>query len=114
MLDQLRVLISKSPLPLSTYRLVQIIALNMNIIRGKEVISRLHQHHIYKSMCQDLVLSLAGDMFGLLLERCNLMVARCDHSVVLQPTNQLQEDLWNLLAPVKVWCDWLLRNYDTW
>jgi len=34
--------------------------------------------------------------------------------VVLQPTNQLQEDLCNLLAPVKVWCDWLLGNNDTW
>merc|ERR1719154_298617 len=57
-------------------------------------------------------------MFGLLLERCNLLVARGDPSVVLQPSNQLQEDLrqdlCNLLAPVKVWCDWLLGNNDTW
>ena len=71
-------------------------------------------------MCQDLALSLAGDMFGLLLERCNLLVARGerdmtlqsseDHNkfypgeagVVLEPTCQLEEDLCNLLAPVKV------------
>lgn len=71
-------------------------------------------------MCQDLALSLAGDMFGLLLERCNLLVARGEKDtsiqnseedykfypgeagVVLEPTCQLEEDLCNLLAPVKV------------
>ena len=68
-------------------------------------------------------------MFSLLLERCNLLVARGDPAVVLQPASQLQEDLCNLLAPIKVdqlcttavlhccvqvWCDWLLGNNDTW
>ena len=52
---------------------------------------------------QDLALSLAGDMFGLLLERCNLLVARTETAgVLLEPTCQLEEDLCNLLAPVKV------------
>ena len=55
----------------------------------------------YRSVCQDLALSLAGDMFGLLLERCNLLVARGDPGVVLEPSCQLEEDLCNLLAPVK-------------
>ena len=63
-------------------------------------------------MCQDLALSLAGDMFSLLLERCNLLEARGDPRVVLQPNNQLQEDLCNLLAPVKVRCNWLLGNNE--
>ena len=71
-------------------------------------------------MGRDLALSRAGDMFGLLLERCNLLVARgqteptfqssqdnCtfhpgEAGVVLEPTCQLEEDLCNLLAPVKV------------
>ena len=53
-------------------------------------------------------------MFSLLLERCNLLEARGDPRVVLQPNNQLQEDLCNLLAPVEVWCDWLLGNNNTW
>ena len=34
--------------------------------------------------------------------------------MVLQPNSQLEEDLCNLLAPIKVWCDWLLGNNDTW
>jgi len=113
LLDQFRVLISKSPLPLSTDRLVQIMALNMFIIEETKLRAD-SSNPTYRSVCQDLALSLAGDMFGLLLERCNLLVARGDPSVVLQPSNQLQEDLCNLLAPVKVWCDWLLGNNDTW
>ena len=101
MLDQFRVLISKSPLPLSTDRLVQIMALNMYIIEETKLRT---DSNTCRSVCQDLALSLAGDMFGLLLERCNLLVARGDPSVVLQPSIELQEDqdLCNLLAPVKV------------
>jgi len=113
LLDQFRVLISKTPLPLSTDRLVQIMALNMYIIEETKLRAD-SSNPTYRSVCQDLALSLAGDMFGLLLERCNLLVARGDPSVVLQPSNQLQEDLCNLLAPVKVWCDWLVGNNDTW
>ena len=88
LLDQFRVLISKSPLPLSTDRLVQIMALNMFIIEETKLRTD-STNPTYRSVCQDLALSLAGDMFGLLLERCNLLVARGDPSVVLQPTNPL-------------------------
>ena len=41
-------------------------------------------------------------MLGLLLERCNLLIARGEADVVLEPASQLEEDLCNLLAPVKV------------
>ena len=123
LLDQFRVLISKSPLPLSTDRLVQIVALNMFIIEETRPRNRSGGEGgggggsgTYRSVAQDMALSLAGDMFGLLLERCNLLVAGAEPhlEVLLEPSTQLQEDLGNLLAPVKVWCDWLLGNNDTW
>ena len=114
LLDQFRVLISKSPLPLSTDRLVQIMALNMFIIEETKNKSSESTNSTYRSVCQDLALSLSGDMFGILLERCNLLVARGHPDMVLQPSSQLEEDLCNLLAPIKVWCDWLLGNNDTW
>merc|ERR1719239_1644156 len=122
LLDQFRVLISKSPLPLSTDRLVQIVALNMFIIEETRPRNRSGGGEggggsgTYRSVAQDMALSLAGDMFGLLLERCNLLVAGAEPhlEVLLEPSTQLQEDLGNLLAPVKVWCDWLLGNNDTW
>ena len=123
LLDQFRVLISKSPLPLSTDRLVQIVALNMFIIEETRPRNRSGGEAgggggsgTYRSVAQDMALSLAGDMFGLLLERCNLLVAGAEPhlEVLLEPSTQLQEDLGNLLAPVKVWCDWLLGNNDTW
>ena len=119
LLDQFRVLISKSPLPLSTDRLVQIMALNMFIIEETRPRSRGKDQgppSTYRGVTQDMALSLAGDMFGLLLERCNLLVAAQPDrlSSLLAPATQLQEDLGNLLVPVKVWCDWLLGNNDTW
>ena len=58
MLDQFRVLISKSPLPLSTDGLVQIMALNMYIIEEKKLIADSTKN-TYRSVCQDLALSVA-------------------------------------------------------
>ena len=70
----LQVAISKFPLPLSTDRLVQIMALNMYIIEETKLREDSTNHtYTYRSVCQDL--SLSGDiLFGLLLERCNLLV----------------------------------------
>ena len=74
MLDQFRVLISKSPLPLSTDRLVQIMALNIYIIEETKL-REDSTNPTYRTVCLDL--SLSGDiLFGLLLERCNLLVQR--------------------------------------
>ena len=52
-------------------------------------------------------------MSSLLLERCNLLEARGDPSVVLQPNNQLQEDLCNLLAPCQGPVQQELREDET-
>ena len=113
MLDQFRVLISKSPLALSTDRLVQIMALNMYIIEEKKLIADSTNTTPPTSHTDPCARTWPW-LFGLLLERCNLLVARGDPSVVLHHTNQLQEDLCNLLATAKVWCDWLLGNNVTW
>jgi len=114
LMDQFRLLISKSPLPLSTDRLVQIMALNMFTIEETKLRSQSGGDSTYRHVCQDLALSLAGDMFCLLLERANLLVAGSSPLAVLHPENQLDSDLASLLAPIKVWCDWLLGNNDTW
>ena len=76
-------------------------ALNMYIIEETKLRAD-STNPTYMSVYQDLALSLAGDMFGRLLERFNLLVARGDPSVVLQPSNHLQEDFCNLLASVEV------------
>ena len=99
MLDQFRVLLSKSPLTPGADHGTQ---LNVYISGDQAKLRADSTNPTYRSLCQDL------DMFSLLLERCNLLEARGDPRGVLQPNNQLQEDLCNLLPPVKVWCDGLI------
>jgi hypothetical protein len=67
-------------------------------------------------------LQLAFGMFGVLVERCNVLLGsftpKAD-SLVNGENNLLssifhEEDLPTLLSAVKVWCDWILGNNDIW
>jgi len=113
LLQQFRVLISKSPLPISVERLVQIMALNMYSIE-KTKMRAGSDSPTYRSVMQTKALELAGDMFSVLLERCNILIAAGDPKDIIEPQSQRQEELTPLLAAVKVWCDWLIGNNDTW
>ena len=73
----------------------------------------------YRSVAQDSALQLSFGMFGVLLERCNVLMETFHLPDFSKPNNMPQtvfseEDLPTLLAAVKVWCDWLLGNNDTW
>ena len=114
LLEQFRILISKSPLPISLERLVQIMALNMYSIEKTKMRSGGSDSPSYRSVMQTKALELAGDMFSLLLERCNLIVAAGTPADILRIESPYQEELTPLLAAVKVWCDWLIGNNDTW
>ena len=113
LLDQFRVLISKSPLPITVERLVQIMALNMYSIE-KTKMRGGSDSPTYRSVLQTSALELAGDMFAVLLERCNLLIAAGDPADILEAQSPRTEELTPLLAAVKVWCDWLIGNNDTW
>lgn len=112
LLDQFRILIGKHPLPISVDRLVQIMALNMYSIEKTKIAGS--DSPTYRSVMQTKALELAGDMFSILLERCNLLVAAGSPEDILEPHTTRQEELTPLLAAVKVWCDWLIGNNDTW
>lgn len=73
----------------------------------------------YRSVAQNSALQLSFGMFGVLLERCNILMESFRLPDFSNPNNMpqtvfLEEDLPTLLAAVKVWCDWLLGNNDTW
>ena len=73
----------------------------------------------YRSVAQDAALQLSFGMFGVLLERCNVLMETFrlpDFSMPnsIPQTVFSEEDLPTLLAAVKVSCDWLLGNNDTW
>ena len=73
----------------------------------------------YRSVAQNSALQLSFGMFGVLLERCNFLMESFRLPDFSNASNMPQtvfseEDLPTLLAAVKVWCDWLLGNNDTW
>ena len=110
---EFRVLVSRSPLPIDSKRLVQIMALNMFVIEHTKMKSGDSER--YRSAMQDSALQLAFEMFGILVERCNVLLANFrpeidSGSQCIFP----DEDLPSLLSAVKVWCDWMLGNNDTW
>jgi len=114
LLEQFRILIGKSPLPISLDRLVQIMALNMYSIE-KTKMRACSESPTYRSVMQTRALELAGDMFAVLVERCNMLIAAMESPEAMLSTQfHRQEDLIPLLAAVKVWCDWLIGNNDTW
>ena len=73
----------------------------------------------YRSVAQNSALQLSFGMFGVLLERCNSLMKSFRLPAFSNLDNMPQtvfseEDLTTLMAAVKVWCDWLLGNSDTW
>ena len=108
---EFRILLSRSPLPIDAKRLVQIMALNMFVIDDTQTKDTAHR----RTVPQNSALQLAFNMFGVLLERCNVLMQGFEpdvspHSHTIFP----DDDLPTLLAAVKVWCDWLLENSNIW
>lgn len=113
---EFRILLSRLPLPIDCKRLVQIMALNMFIIEETKMKTGGNQEN-YVSVPQNYALQLAFEMFGILVERCNTLMLSFIPTVELTSQSQTifhDDDLPNLLSAVKVWCDWLLGNNDTW
>ena len=116
---EFKALVWRSPLPIGSERLVQIMSLNMFVVEHTKMKSDSGvDSRKYRSALQDAALQLAFELFGILTARCNdLMKNRADDLVAVDLTSSsvfADDDLSNLLPPVKVWCDWLLGNNDTW
>ena len=101
---EFRTLMSRSPLPIDAKRLVQIMALNMFVIDHTKAAMQGHQQgRHFRSVAQTSALQLAFEMFGVLLERCNILMQGFEpdistHSHTIFP----DEDLASLLTAVKV------------
>ena len=101
---EFRTLMSRSPLPIDSKRLVQIMALNMFVIDHTKMQSTAdNSTGVYRSVAQTSALQLAFEMYGVLLERCNILMQGFEpdistHSHTIFP----DEDLASLLTAVKV------------
>lgn len=110
---EFRELLGRVPLPLDSKRLVQIMSLNMFVIEQTKMKGGDSEN--YRSAMQVSALQLAFDMFGILVARSNSLLEGFQPS--LNESSQCifpDDDLPNLLSAIKVWCDWLLGNNDTW
>jgi len=104
MLKELRALLQHSPLPLTSTRLLQLLALNMFAIDNTQL-KNSELGPGYRSALQESALVTSLQMFSLLLERA-IMLLR-DRLVI-------SDDVQTLLPPIKVWCDWLLCHSTVW
>ncbi len=110
---EFRVLVSRTPLPIDSKRLVQIMALNMFAVEHTRL--KGGDTDNYRTAMEDYALRLAFEMFSVLLGRCNELLQGFRPSV--DSSSQCifpDEDLSTLLSAIKVWCDWLIGNHDTW
>jgi hypothetical protein len=76
---EFRVLVSRSPLPIDSKRLVQIMALNMFVIEHTKMKSQMGgvaTKFIARSAMMDSALRLAFDVFAILVERCNALLQK--------------------------------------
>ncbi|XP_050536614.1 telomerase-binding protein EST1A-like isoform X2 [Daktulosphaira vitifoliae] len=115
MLREFRKLLSNTPIPIITTRFLQYLALNMFAIeysRPKDT----HVEQGYWSTMHECALVMSLQMFSLIVDRCNqllkeLLVKNEDSSMA---KHLIGSDIDFLLPPIKVWCDWLLRNSKVW
>jgi len=110
MLRQLRALLQHSPLPLTSTRILQLLALNMFAIENTQL-KNSELGPGYRSAMQESALIVSLQMFSIILERAvQLLRDQQNNSYRLI----VSEDVQILLPAIKVWCDWLLCHSSVW
>ncbi|XP_059482127.1 telomerase-binding protein EST1A isoform X2 [Neocloeon triangulifer] len=114
MLREFRALLQHSPVPVSSARFLQLLALNMFAIENTQLKERNIEPG-YRSVMQENALIVSLQMFNLILERCaDLFPAPAAPVTKIQELGDVSEDLQTLLPAIKVWCDWLLCHTAVW
>ncbi|XP_022110508.1 telomerase-binding protein EST1A-like [Acanthaster planci] len=112
LLKEFRVLLTHTPTPVTSTRIVQAMAINMFAAHNTETKDQSPREDL-RSLLQEQAIQLGLDMFGLLVSRCNQLLT--DH---LKSDTQgrvlLSEDLLELLPGVKVYADWLMCHPQLW
>ncbi|XP_053678587.1 telomerase-binding protein EST1A [Anopheles nili] len=113
MLREFRALMQCAPIAVSTYRLLQLMSLNMFAIEMTKLKGR-NRSGTPRSELQECALASGLSMFGILLERLKRLV----QDATGKPGNTskliLSEDAKAILPAIKVWCDWMMSNTETW
>ncbi|XP_071789924.1 telomerase-binding protein EST1A-like [Asterias amurensis] len=108
-LKEFNILLSHSPTPMTSTRLIQVMAVNMFAAHNMDESSRDDM----RSLLQEQAIQLGLDMFGLLVNRCNQLLKEHLNSSS-NSRELLSDDLLELLPGVKVYADWLMCHPSLW
>ncbi|XP_038058981.1 telomerase-binding protein EST1A-like [Patiria miniata] len=112
LLKEFRILLTHTPTPLTSTRLIQAMAINMFAAHNTETKDQSPREDM-RSLLQEQAIQLGLDMFGLLVSRCNQLLTEHLKSDT-QGRVLLSEDLLQLLPGVKVYVDWLMCHPQLW
>ncbi|XP_049299967.1 telomerase-binding protein EST1A isoform X2 [Anopheles funestus] len=127
MLREFRALMQYSPIAVTSYRLLQLMSLNMFAIEMTKL-KDSSTAQVTRSELQECALSSGLLMFGILLERLIRLIEEALETVKTHPKGTendesgtgeipkliLPEDAKVILPAIKVWCDWMMSNTETW
>ncbi|KAF5892342.1 telomerase-binding protein EST1A-like, partial [Clarias magur] len=119
-LEEFKALLHRSPSPLGSTRMLQIITVNMFTIHYAQT----RRQGETRSLLEEQATCLGLAMFGLLVQRCTQLLKEIPpESIPVEEVNEVEPmmrvssfltDLRDLLPSVKVWSDWMLGHPEQW
>ncbi|XP_052900031.1 telomerase-binding protein EST1A [Anopheles moucheti] len=127
MLREFRALMQYAPIAVTSYRLLQLMSLNMFAIEMTKL-KDTSTTPVTRSELQQCALSSGLLMFGILLERLIWLIQEAlekanddtngtnndANSADEVPKLVLPDDAKVILPAIKVWCDWMMSNTEIW
>ncbi|KAG1657886.1 Telomerase-binding protein EST1A [Nymphon striatum] len=113
MLKQFRCLLSRSPTPMGTTRLLQLVAMNMFAIYNNGLKDSSLESGC-RSLLQQQALQVSLEMFALLTERSITLLREHMKSDQYPVPLLFCEDLQQLVPAIKMWMDWMVINPQIW
>lgn len=111
LLKEFSALLSQSPTPITSTRLLQLMAINMFAVENTNVKDERTSSEDLRPYLQELAIQFGLDMFIILVQRCSEYLKS---DLRNKPDQCLSEDLHEMLPAVKVFADWMMCHPAMW
>ncbi|KAJ8042812.1 Telomerase-binding protein EST1A [Holothuria leucospilota] len=111
LLKEFSTLLSQSPTPITSTRLLQLMAINMFAVENTNVKDERTSSEDLRPYLQELAIQFGLDMFIILVQRCSEYLKS---DLRNKPDQCLSEDLHEMLPAVKVFADWMMCHPAMW
>ncbi|XP_071849963.1 telomerase-binding protein EST1A-like isoform X2 [Apostichopus japonicus] len=112
LLKEFSALLSQTPTPITSNRLLQLMAINMFAVENTNVKDERTASDDLRPYLQELSVQLGLDMFIILVQRCSEYLKNLQKQT--RPDQCLCEDLHEMLPAVKVFADWMMCHPGLW